>query len=92
MQSEARVELARLAAELQRRGWQTELRSDGRLVVRNPDDDELRDHIGCREGVDGREYVWSWGDVIGAAGDVAVASDRIVRVLRSVGANGPVSE
>jgi homospermidine synthase len=85
MQSEASVFLARLAAELRSRGWVTELRSDGRLVVTNPLDAGMREVIGCRQRDGGWEFRWSWDASLGPVNDVEAAADRITHVLRTVG-------
>jgi hypothetical protein len=92
MHDDVRAYLERLAAELQRRGWSAELQSDGRLLVTNPDTDDLQELIGCRRLVGGWEFYWSWGDPVGPVEDLVNAADRIVRVLRAVGVDGPVSD
>jgi hypothetical protein len=93
MQDDVRAHLERLAAELKRREWTTEFRSDGRwLAVINPNAPELQERVGCRHLAGGWEFHWAGGGPAGPAEDIADTADRIVHVLRTVGANGPVSE
>jgi hypothetical protein len=87
---DAQTYLDQLAAELERRGWQVSLRSDGRLKVTNPAHADLNEVIGCRELNDGWRFTWPWHEPIGGVDDVAEVADRIAHVLREIAVEGGV--
>jgi hypothetical protein len=82
------VHLERLAAELGRRGLNTQLVAGGRrpfLKVTNPDIPELTERVLCGRAEDGTWcYFWPWRQPIGPADDLETVAGRIAAVLRSV--------
>ncbi|MFI7453423.1 hypothetical protein ACIBQX_38450 [Nonomuraea sp. NPDC049714] len=75
--------LGRLAVELEQHGLTATLRADPpALRVSDPDDTALlAETVDCVPLPEGWFYRWSWGDLVGAADDPALAAARIVRVL-----------
>jgi hypothetical protein len=77
--------LERLGDELLSRGLRVRLTvplgTAPTLHVMNPHASALSENILAEHGVDGWWYWWSWAERIAAAGDVAVAADRVVQVV-----------
>jgi hypothetical protein len=89
MQSEARVYLGRLAAELERRQWPVNLSGgDERpvLTVANPGAPGLSDRIFCRDSAEGWRFCWHSAGPIGSVEKILEAADLIIHVLRVVDA------
>ncbi|GGO82835.1 hypothetical protein [Nonomuraea cavernae] len=80
---DARAWLELLRGELAERGWDAEIRSiraRPHLWIVNPDDRKLNGMVAAQ----GDHYRWTWGPVLGRAGNVHGVSDKILHVLRGV--------
>ncbi|WP_067820416.1 hypothetical protein [Actinomadura kijaniata] len=77
--------LEELGDELAKRGLRVRLTlprlQEPSLHVMNPDASVLTENILAEEGADGWWYWWSWAERIAPARDVALAADRVARVL-----------
>jgi hypothetical protein len=77
--------LERLGEELVKRGYLVRLTfpvgRSASLHVVNPASSLLSENILAERGMDGRPYLWSWDELIGAVDDTAGTADLIVRVL-----------
>ncbi|MEV0234897.1 hypothetical protein [Nonomuraea sp. NPDC050786] len=77
--------LGKLATELEQRGLTATLRSyPPALRISDPETETvmLAETIDCVPMPEGWFYRWSWGELVAAADDPAVAAERILRVLR----------
>lgn len=84
-EADARTHLEKLAAALQRRGYEATVTNDERdmgLKVVNPKASILNERIVCRRTPYGWSFRWSWREEIGTAEEVGKVADRIVHVLR----------
>lgn len=76
----AAVALSRLGGELADRGCQSELLAGGTapwLLVSNP----AVEHLGAAVVAWSGSFWWTWGDCLGALGDVTRAADRVATSL-----------
>ncbi|MFG1700139.1 hypothetical protein [Nonomuraea sp. NPDC049309] len=74
--------LGKLATELEQRGLTAVLRPDPpALRVTHPDAPLMAETVDCAALPDGWCFRWSWGELVGLAGDPALAAERIAHVL-----------
>jgi hypothetical protein len=87
-EDQRRAHLERLAEELSRRGFAAQLaikRNQLHLVVANPDDPQLTEHVLSYSAPDGSwQFWWPWRQPIGAVDDLETVASKITVVLRSV--------
>ena len=80
--------LERLADELKRRGFATDLASQitkPHLVVANAETPSMHERVLCAQADDGAwVFWWPWKQPIGSVDDLDVVVEKIAAVLRSV--------